>query len=73
MLNLIVWNGTVIDFETVLTLNWIAIYRIVLTFNYALTKSVLILKWISWIRTVWMCNICTWVMLFEIINEKYKY
>ena len=19
------------------------------------------------------CNICTWVMLFEIINEKYKY
>ena len=27
MLNWIVWNGTVFDFETVLTLNWIVIYN----------------------------------------------
>ena len=33
MLNWIVWNGTVFDIETVLTPNWIVIYRTVLTFN----------------------------------------
>ena len=33
MLNGIVWNGTVFDIETVLTVNWIVIYRTVLTFN----------------------------------------
>ena len=32
MLNWTVWNGTVFDIETVLTLNWIFIYRTVLTF-----------------------------------------
>ena len=33
MLNWTVGNGTVFDIETVLTLNWIVIYRTVLTFN----------------------------------------
>ena len=33
MLNWIVWNGTVFDIETLLTLNWIAIYKNVLAFN----------------------------------------
>ena len=33
MLNWIVWNGTVFDIETVLTLNWIVYNRTVLTFN----------------------------------------
>ena len=33
MLNWIVWNGTVFDIETLLTLNWIVIYRTVLTFK----------------------------------------
>ena len=33
MLNWIVWNGTVFDIETVLTLNKIVIYWTVLTFN----------------------------------------
>ena len=32
MLNWVVWNGTVFDIETVLTLNWIFKYRTVLTF-----------------------------------------
>ena len=35
MLHWIVWNGTVFDIETVFTLNWIVIYRTVLTFNCA--------------------------------------
>ena len=52
MLNWIVWNGAVFDIEILLTLNWIVIYRTVLTFKYVLTKSVLILNWISWIKTV---------------------
>ena len=33
MLNQIDWNGTIFDIETVLTLNWIVMYRTVLTFN----------------------------------------
>ena len=33
MLNWIVWNGTVSDIEAVLMLNWIVLYRTVLTFN----------------------------------------
>ena len=33
MLDWIVWNGTVFDIETVLTFNWIVVYRTVLTFN----------------------------------------
>ena len=32
MLNWIVWNGTVFDIKTVLTLNWIVLYKIVLIF-----------------------------------------
>ena len=35
MLNQIVWNGTVFDIETILTLNWIVIYRTVFIFNCA--------------------------------------
>ena len=54
MLNWIVWNGTVFNIETVLTLNWIVWYRTVLTFNCVKTKSILILNWIGWIRTVWI-------------------
>ena len=54
MLNWIVWNGTVFDVETVLTLKWIVSFRIVLTFNCVQTKSVPILNWISWIRTAWL-------------------
>ena len=48
MLNWVIWNGTLFDIETLLTLNWIVIYK---------TKSVLILNWISWIRTVWINGI----------------
>ena len=33
MLHWIVWKGTVFDTETILTLNWIVIYRTVLVFN----------------------------------------
>ena len=33
MLKWIVWNGTVFDIETVLTLDWIVRNRTVLTFN----------------------------------------
>ena len=51
MLNWIVWNGTVFDIETLLTLNWIVIYRTVLTFK-CVKKSILILNWFGWIRTV---------------------
>ena len=49
MLNWIVWNGSVFDIESVLTLNGIVWFR----------TSVLILKWISWIRTVWI----NWIVL----------
>ena len=65
MLNWIVWNGTVFDIWTVLTLNWIVWNRTVLTFKvhtYAKLNSlkctvfdiwtVLILNWIVWNRTV---------------------
>ena len=37
ILNWIVWNWTVSDIETVLKLNWIVIYRTVLTF-YCINK-----------------------------------
>ena len=59
MLNWIVWNGTVFDIETVLMLNWILQNRTVLTFNCVQTKSILILNWIDWIRTIrlnWIKN-----------------
>ena len=38
LLNWIVWNGTVFDIETVISQNWIVIYRTVLTFNCVPTK-----------------------------------
>ena len=57
MLNWIVWNGTVFDIETLLTLNWIVWYRTVLQFNFVWTKSVLILNWIYWILIVWNRNV----------------
>ena len=57
MLNWMVWNGTVFNIETVLTLNLIVWNRIVLIFNCVETKSVLILTWITWIRTVWINGI----------------
>ena len=34
MLNWIVWNGSVFDIETLLTINWIVYYRSVLTFHH---------------------------------------
>ena len=61
MLNWIVWNGTVFDIETVLTLNWIVIYRTVLTFNFVQRKSILVLNWISGIRIVWL----NWMLEIE--------
>ena len=69
MLNWIVWNGTVFDFETVLTLNWIMIYRYTIYGIYMfwhLTKYLLILNWISWIRTVWLNWIAWNRNVFEI-------
>ena len=43
------------DIETVLILNWLFLkYRTVFTSNCVQTKSVIILNWISWIRTVWI-------------------
>ena len=54
MLNWIVWNITVFDIETPLTLNWIVWYRTVLIFNCILTKYVLILNWTNWFRTIWL-------------------
>ena len=54
MLNRIVWNGTVFDIETLLTLNWIVLYRTILTFNCVWTKCTLILNRIDWIITVWL-------------------
>ena len=54
MLKSIVWSWTVFDFETVLTLNWIVIYRTVLTFYCGKQKSVVTLNWISLIRTAWI-------------------
>ena len=46
MLNWIVWNWSVFDIETVLMLKGIVWNRTVST------KSILILNWIGWIRTV---------------------
>ena len=40
--------------QTVLKLNWIFRYRTVLTFIYVWTKTILILNWIVWIKTVWL-------------------
>ena len=59
MLYWIVWNGTVFDIETVLSLNWIVIYKTVLTFYCVNKKSVLMLTWICWIRTVLTIKLCT--------------
>ena len=39
MLNWIVWNETVFDIETVLTLNWIVLYRTVFTYNWLNCRS----------------------------------
>ena len=52
MLNWIVWNWTVFDIETVLILNWIVVYRTVLTF-YCVKKIFTNAK-LNWIRTVWL-------------------
>ena len=41
-----VWNKTVFDIETVLMLNWTVRKRT------TLTKTIFILNWIVWIRTV---------------------
>ena len=46
MLNWIVWNGTVFDIETVLTLNWIVSKWLVLAFNSVKVKPILIVNWI---------------------------
>ena len=54
MLNLIVWNRTVFDIETVLTLKWVVWNKAVLIFNCVWTKTILILNWIVWIRIVWL-------------------
>ena len=52
MQNWIVWNRSVFDIETVLTLNWIAGKKTVLAFNCVYTKTILILNWTDWNRTV---------------------
>ena len=42
-------------------LDWMAFNRTVLTFNCMQTKTIFILIWIVWNRTVWqsyICNIC---------------
>ncbi len=60
MLNLVVWNRTVFDIETVLTLNWIVWNRTVLTFklrtydklNCLKWNCFCMLNWIVWNRTV---------------------
>ena len=60
MLNWIVWNGTVFDIETLLTLNWTVWNKTILTFNSGRTKTIFMLNWIVGIRTVWInwmaCN-----------------
>ena len=66
MLNGIVWNGTVFDIKTVLTLNWLFWNRTVLTFNCVKAKPILILKWIAWIRTVWLSWIAWSRNVFDI-------
>ena len=68
MLNWMVWNRNVLDIAYILTLNWIVRNRTVLTFILAFklrtyemfwylivwTKTILILNWIVWIRTIWL-------------------
>ena len=54
MLNWFVWNGTVFDIETLLTSNWIVNIELFWHLTVCKTKYVLILNWISWIRTVWI-------------------
>ena len=49
MLNCIIWNWTVFDIETVLTLNWIVIYNCLNSFWQL--NCVLMLNWIVWNRT----------------------
>ena len=48
VLNWIVWNRSVFDIKTEVTLNGIVWNKIVLT------KTILILNWIVWIRTDWL-------------------
>ena len=66
MLNWIVWNGTVFDIDTVLTLNWILHH----------VKNIFILNWIVWNKTVWQ-NWIAWNRNFLTIklctNAKLNY
>ena len=54
MQNWIVYNRTVFDIETVLTLFWIVWNRTVLTFDCIWTNTILIQNWIVSIGTVWL-------------------
>ena len=63
MLNWIVWNRTVFDIETVLTVNRIVWNAAVLILNCVQAKTILILNWIVWIWTVWL-NWIAWNRIF---------
>ena len=61
MLSWNVWNGTVFDLETVLTLNWIVCIRTVwlnwIDWNrndFLQLNCVLMLNWIVWNRSVYL-------------------
>ena len=58
MLNRIVWNWIVFDIDTVITINWIKkeLFR---NLTVCKKKTIVILKWIVYIRTVWL-NWITW-------------
>ena len=51
MPNWIIWNETAFDIETVLTLDWIVIYRTVLTFNCVNKTCIYTKLKIVWYRT----------------------
>ena len=53
MINWNAWN-MFLHVNCVLMLNWIVWNRIVLTFNCVSTKTILILYWNVWIRTIWL-------------------
>ena len=59
MLKWILWNGTVFDIKTELTLNWIVLCRTVLTFICVSIKYVLMINWITWFRIVLTIKLCT--------------
>ena len=46
MLNWIIWNWTVLDIETVLTLNWIVIYNCLNNLNSLKLNCIPMLNWI---------------------------